>query len=335
MPAGGLSQVRAETPRSRSRATSSWRTSWESGPSSIASARIRSASDAAREEGSEARRVPPRRGCQWDRLASSPGLGRDTRCRQRNRFAESGLLQHDAVVIQQLALEADAVRAHSRGEREPEVGASKPARQKPELEERLAEAGRREALAPLADRLDVVEPAAHARHQAESRLGAADHLLLSERQPGARKLASHEGQVPAVGFPWGVDVDLVDRNHVAAEHHRLEVEPPSLGQHARDPGEQLAIDILLPPGAVVLRRAEVLEGPEACHGVERPELLTRDFPGVTEVDVEAMPAARGRLRGRKGDADAGRVAAADEVQKRPPTAAQVEHPPARSDPDLL
>jgi hypothetical protein len=37
------------------------------------------------------------------------------------------LLEYEPVVVQQLALEADAVGAHAGGEREPEVGARQPA----------------------------------------------------------------------------------------------------------------------------------------------------------------------------------------------------------------
>jgi hypothetical protein len=53
------------------------------------------------------------------------------------------------------------------------------------------------------------------------------------------------------------------------------------------------------------------------------------------VDVEAVPPARRRLRGRQGDADPGAAAAAGEGEQRAPAAAEVEQPPSRSDPDLL
>jgi omega-6 fatty acid desaturase (delta-12 desaturase) len=47
----------------------------------------------------------------------------------RQARAPSGrLLEHEPVVVEQLALEADAVRTHARGEREAEVGAGQPAR---------------------------------------------------------------------------------------------------------------------------------------------------------------------------------------------------------------
>src|ERR671911_2808784 len=148
-------------------------------------------------------------------------------------------------------------------------------------------------------------------------------------------MAPHEGEVPRVGVPRGVDVDPVRRDHVPPERHRLEEEPALVGQHPPDPGEESAIDLLLPPGAVLLRRAEVLEGAEARHGVERAEAVAGDLPRVVEVDVEAVPPAGRRLSGGQGDADSGAAPTPDEVQERAPPAAQVEHAPARSDPDLL
>ena len=56
---------------------------------------------------------------------------------------------------------------------------------------------------------------------------------------------------------------------------------------------------------------------------------------VVQVDVEAVPPARRRLRRRQRDADPDAAAAADEIEQRAPAAAEVEHPPARPDPDLL
>ena len=88
-----------------------------------------------------------------------------------------------------------------------------------------------------------------------------------------------------------MDVDLLERDHVAAEDHRLEVEPAALGQHARGVGEQLAVDLLLAPGPVLLRRAEVLEGAEARDRIEAPVGVAVDRSRVLEVDVEAVPAA--------------------------------------------
>jgi len=113
-------------------------------------------------------------------------------------------------VVQELALKADAVRAHSRGECEPELGTPEPARHKPELEEGLSEARSREALPPLADRLNVVQAAANARNEVESLVRCLHHLVPSEREPRPGKLASHEGEVPPVRLARGFDVDLVD-----------------------------------------------------------------------------------------------------------------------------
>jgi uncharacterized membrane protein len=45
------------------------------------------------------------------------------------------LLEHESVVVQQLPLEAHAVGAHARGEREPEVGAGEPAGREAELQQ--------------------------------------------------------------------------------------------------------------------------------------------------------------------------------------------------------
>jgi hypothetical protein len=50
-------------------------------------------------------------------------------------------LEHEPVVLEQLALEADLVGAHTGGERETEVGAGEPAREKLELEQRLLRLG--------------------------------------------------------------------------------------------------------------------------------------------------------------------------------------------------
>ena len=167
------------------------------------------------------------------------------------------------------------------------------------------------------------------------RLGAADDLLLAERKPGPRELAAHEGQVPGVGVARGVDVDPVHRDHVPPEHHRLQIEAAGLWQHVRDSGEEAAIDLLLASGAVLGGRAEVLEGAEARDGVERTEAGAGDLPCVVQVDVEPVPPARRRLRGGQRDTDPGAAPAPDESEQRAPAAAQVQHAPARPDPDLL
>src|SRR5271170_3838699 len=79
----------------------------------------------------------------------------------------------------------------------------------------------------------------------------------------------------------------------------------------------------------------MLEGAEARHGVERPEALASDLPRICEVDVEVMAPAGGQLGGGERDAHPAAAPAANEVEQGTPTAAEVEHPPARADPDLL
>ena len=79
----------------------------------------------------------------------------------------------------------------------------------------------------------------------------------------------------------------------------------------------------------------MLEGAEARHGVEGSEALPADLACVAEVHLEVMAAAGGRLRGGQGDAHAVAPSAPDERQQRAPPAAEVEHTPARSDPDLV
>src|SRR5207247_2273680 len=79
--------------------------------------------------------------------------------------------------------------------------------------------------------------------------------------------------------------------HVAPKHHRLEIEAAFVAQHACDPREEIPINLLLPPGAVVLRRAEVLEGAEARDRVELAEALASEEPRVVKVNVQAVPPA--------------------------------------------
>src|ERR1700720_2936803 len=73
------------------------------------------------------------------------------------------LLEYEPVVVEELPLEADLVRADAGCERHPEVGACQPTRQQRKLEQHLSGAPRPDPRVPLADRLDVVETAAHAR----------------------------------------------------------------------------------------------------------------------------------------------------------------------------
>src|SRR5947209_1927254 len=55
-------------------------------------------------------------------------------------FSRCRFLEHESIVLEQLAFEADAVGAHARGEREPEVGAGEPAAGKAELQQRFLQA---------------------------------------------------------------------------------------------------------------------------------------------------------------------------------------------------
>src|SRR4051812_24571831 len=211
-------------------------------------------------------------------------------------FPLPALLEDQPEVVQKLALEADAVRAHPGREREAEVRAREPAWNQPDLEERLLQAPRRKPSPPLPDGLDVVQPAAGGGDQAELGLGAADDLLVPVGKPGARELPLHQGQVPRVGVAGSVDGDVVDGNHVASEHHRLQIEPAAIRQQARDSGEQVAIDLLLPPSSVLLWRAEVLERTKARDGVEPAEGIAVDLAHVEQMDVQTVAPAGRQLR---------------------------------------
>ncbi len=153
-------------------------------------------------------------------------------------------------------------------------------------------------------------------------------------------MAPQECEIPRVGVArreplQGIDIDLLGRDHVATEHHRLQIEAAVVGQDARDPCEQSAINLLLAPRAVIIRRAEVLEGAQARHGVEPTEALSTHPPCVEELDVEVVAPARRRLRTGQGHADPRAAPIADEVQQRTPSTAQVEYPLTRSDPELF
>src|ERR1039458_2251589 len=67
------------------------------------------------------------------------------------------LLEHHPAMVEQLAFEAHLVGAHTRGERETEIGAGQPARYELKLQERLPDAARAGSLTPLGYGLDVVE----------------------------------------------------------------------------------------------------------------------------------------------------------------------------------
>src|SRR4051812_36523696 len=201
------------------------------------------------------------------------------------------LLEDQPEVVEQLALEADAVRADPRGEREPEVPAREVLRHEPRLEERLLEARLGEALAPLLDRLDVVEPPAHGADETEMRRRRLLDLLLAEGQERPWELGLHERDVPGVRVARGVDRDLLDRDHVAAEHHRLEVEAAAHRQRGGHVREEVAIDLVLAAGVEVLGRAEVLEGAEAGDGVERAARVARDLAGRAHAHRRPVPLA--------------------------------------------
>ncbi len=61
-------------------------------------------------------------------------------CHGTHLSALLSVFEYEAIVVEDLALEADVVGAHAGGEREAEVGAGEPARQQLELEQRLSEA---------------------------------------------------------------------------------------------------------------------------------------------------------------------------------------------------
>jgi hypothetical protein len=169
------------------------------------------------------------------------------------RLTPPAIFEDEPMVVRQLALEAGAVGAHARGERQPEIGAGQPAGEQLELEQRLSPARRGEPLTPLADGLDVVEPAAAARHQAEMR-------------------ATQEGEVPRIRAPRSVDADPFKRNHVAPEHHRLQVEAAAVGQQTCDPGEDSAIELLLTPRAVLLEEQKCSKAPRLATASNAPKL---------------------------------------------------------------
>jgi hypothetical protein len=128
---------------------------------------------------------------------------------------------------------------------------------------------------------------------------------------------------------------LIHRDHVASEHHRLEVQPAAGGQEVRELGGEPSVDVVLPPGLVLLGRAEVLEGAEAGHGVEPAEGVGREAARVLEVDVEPVGAAGSRLRGGQGDAHSAGSSAPGEVEQRAPPATEVKDLPPGCDADLV
>src|SRR3954462_6821381 len=93
-----------------------------------------------------------------------------------------GLLEDQAEVVEQLALEADAVRADPRREGEPEVPAREVLGHETGLETGLLEARLPESFARLLDCLDVVEAPAPRAREPEMRLGRFLDLLPAERE---------------------------------------------------------------------------------------------------------------------------------------------------------
>src|ERR671930_2152948 len=99
--------------------------------------------------------------------------------------------------------------------------------------------------------------------------------------------------------------------------------------------KQLAVDLLLEPGPILLGRAEVLERAETGHRIEGAEGIPRDFASVTEASVQPMSPARGGLRRGECDAHGARPALTGESEQRPPPTAQVGQPAPGPQPDLL
>src|SRR5436305_4425942 len=79
----------------------------------------------------------------------------------------------------------------------------------------------------------------------------------------------------------------------------------------------------------------MLEATDARDGVERAEAVAGDLPRVVQVDVETVPPTGSHLRGGQRDAHPGATSVADEIQERPPPAAEIEHAAARPDAYLL
>jgi hypothetical protein len=145
----------------------------------------------------------------------------------------------------------------------------------------------------------------------------------------------HQRDIPGIGVSRRFDRYVFYRDHLAPEDHRLEVQAATVPENTPRSGKDVAVDVVLTPGAIVLRRAEVLKGAETGDGVEASERVAADLAGVHQVDVEAMAPAGLCLRGGKSHPHPLAAALADEVQQRPPAAAKIEHPPARSDPNTL
>ena len=165
-------------------------------------------------------------------------------------------------------------------------------------------------------------------------------LLLPERQPGAGKLAAQQREIPLVRIARRdrserLQVDLRGRDHVATEDHRLQVEAATGRQHARDAGEQVAVDLLLASCLVVVRGAEMLERAEARDGVERAEALPVDLARILEIDLEPVPAAGGQLRRGQRHPHPDPATRPGIGEQRTPATTQIKQASPRPDPDLF
>ena len=186
------------------------------------------------------------------------------------------------------------------------------------------------------DRLDVVAGGRWCSTPAGSRAPRSERPARGRTAATSPETALHQRQHERVGVARGVDVDLLERDHVAPEDHRLQVEAPAAGQHAGD----------------ALRRCRGRSPPGVRRGTRRASRSARRRRGSRR--RRTRRSCRGRswrasyrctsrswrrqaaycARGQR-DAEAARAARADEVQQRAPAAAEVEHAAARRDADLL
>ena len=120
-----------------------------------------------------------------------------------------------------------------------------------------------------------------------------------------------------------------------SEHHRLEVEATLVGQHTRDVGEEIAVDLSCCPAVCSSGEQKCSNAPRLATASNGPKRLARDEPRVGEVDVEPVPATRRELRGGERDADPVGATTAHDVEQRSPSAPEVEDASTGSDPDLL
>jgi len=135
------------------------------------------------------------------------------------------------------------------------------------------------------------------------RIGGAHDLLLAVGEKGAGGAPSRPSS--SVGIPRSHDVDLIHRDHVASEHHRLEVQPAIAVQQARETGEEPPEDPAARLNAVAEELAsQVVEhGPELraqlrlsleSNGGDRPELPFRIGRAIAWIE-EALATLRWQL----------------------------------------